>query len=337
MADIQDVAERHRTALRRNEANAFRQMQSAYSAIEKRLIADAEEILASLDKATVSKFFTLRRTKDLLIDIERLLGDYADQVIRPQVIDLAERALYIAQDHADELIRNALGPHPNGVFLPFDSLSAAQIAEIVAVTNDGPLAKLLDGFGKTAAEKARLDLLLGVSLGEHPSKVARRLRKSLNVTQNRAFLIARTEQLRAYREATRAFYQNNKRIVTKWIWCASLSKRTCAACLALNGQEFDTDTPMASHPACRCSMVPKTKTWAELGFPNVKETRPTMESGESWFSRQPVSTQKAVLGPHAYDAYSNGEVTLSDFIHIDRSREWGTTYRRGSLANALNR
>jgi hypothetical protein len=84
-------------------------------------------------------------------------------------------------------------------------------------------------------------------------------------------------------------------------------------------------------------MVPKTKTWKELGFPNVKESRPQFESGEDAFAKQPESIKKAVLGPNAYAAYQNGDVSLNDFIHVDHSREWGTTFRRGSLHNALNR
>lgn len=337
MAEIQDVAERHRNALRRNEATALREMNAAYKQIEKRLIAEAEDILATLDTATISNFFTLRRVKDLLIDIERVMGQLADDVLRPTIIRLAESALVQAQSHADELIRVALGTPPRGVVLPLASLSETQIAEIVAQLNSGPLARLLDGFGRVAAEKARRDLLLGVAIGEHPSKVARRLRDSLRITNSRANLIARTEQLRAYREGTRQYYQNNKHVVETWIWSASFSPRTCAACWALHGQEFDTDTPMTPHPACRCSMVPKTRTWAELGFPNVTESRPQITSGEDAFARQPASVQRAVLGPKAFDAYKKGDVALADFIHVDHSREWGTTYRRGSLDSALSR
>lgn len=337
MAEIQDVANRHRATLRREETAAIRQMTTAYKQIEKRLIADAEDILSNLDEATISNFFTLRRTKQLLEDIERVMKDHADDVLRPTIIRLAEDALDSAQNHGDELIRAALGRPPRGVVLPISTLSEAQVAEIVATLSRGPLARLLDGFGRVAAAKARQDLLLGVALGEHPSKVARRLRRSLNVTQNRAYLIARTEQLRAYRSATQQFYQNNKHVVETWVWSASLSPRTCAACWALHGQEFDTDSPMTPHPACRCSMVPKTKTWAELGFPNVTESRPTFESGEDVFNRQPASVQRAVLGPTAYDAYKNGEVQLTNFIHVDHSREWGTSYRRGSLTDAMKK
>jgi SPP1 gp7 family putative phage head morphogenesis protein len=337
MADIHDVAERHKRALRRNEARAIRTMTTSYKQIESYLIEQVIDILSTLDRATISSFFTLRRTKDLLADIERLLGEHADNVIRPTIIQLAENALSQAQSHSDELVKAALGRGPKGFTLPLASLSEAQIAQIVATLDSGPLAKLLDGFGRVAAEKARRDLLLGVTLGEHPTKVARRLRQSLNVTNSRAVLIARTEQLRAYREGTRTYYQNNKHVVEKWIWSASLSKRTCAACWALHGREFDTDERMPTHPACRCSMVPKTKTWKELGFPNVKESRPQFESGEDAFAKQPESIKKAVLGPNAYAAYQNGDVSLNDFIHVDHSREWGTTFRRGSLHNALNR
>lgn len=332
---IQDTADRHRNALKRSESAAFKSMNTAFHQIEFELMERAQRLIAELgDKVTVSKFLSLKRTRDLLADVDRLMGAHAQQTLRDVILNLSNEAIGAAQEHVDELIREALGRPPKGVVLPLDKLSEAQIAEIVATTQSGPLADLLDGFGKFAAEKAKRDLLLGVALGEHPSKIAKRLRRSLNVSQSRALLIARTEALRAYREASRQTYHKNKHIVSKWVWSASLSERTCAACWALHGTEFDTDTSMASHPACRCSMVPRTKTWKELGF-DVPETRPDFPKGAALFDQQPDSLKRKVLGPQAFDAFKNGDVTLADFIHTDHSREWGTTYRRGSLQNAL--
>ena len=333
MGEIQEVADRHRNALRSNEAAALRQMNKAFKEIETELIAKANSILDDLGTPSVSKFLSLRRTKDLLDDIERVLGAHADDVVRPVLIDLATQAIEEGKVHADELIRKALGG--NTRIIPIATLSEAQVAEILATTLSGPLSRLLNTFGAVGAEKAKRDLLLGIALGEHPKKIARRLRRSLQITNNRAYLIARTETLRSYRESTRRTYQNNSHIVEKWIWSASLSSRTCAACWALHGQEFDTDEKMSNHPACRCSMVPKTKTWKELGFSNVTESRPDFPSGTELFEQQSESLKRSVLGPKAYDAYKNGEVKLTDFIHVDQSHEWGTTYRRGSLQDAL--
>jgi|SRR5687768_11755354 len=336
MSEIQEVADKHRQALRKNEANALKTMNTAFKRIEFELMERAQVLLTDLEaQQSVASFLRLRRTKELLADIDRFMGNHAQRTLRDVIISLAESALNEAQDHADELIRAALGPSPNAKLLPIASLSEAQIVEIVGTMKNGPLARLLDGFGRVAAEHARRELLFGVALGEHPSKVARRLRRSLNITNQRAYLIARTEQLRAYREGTRQFYDANKHIVQKWIWSASLSPRTCAACWALHGQEFDTNERMANHPACRCSMVPKTKTWKELGFSNVPESRPDFPRGTDLFDKQSESVKRTVLGPAAFDAYKRGDVKLEDFIHVDRSRTWGTTYRRGSLANAL--
>ena len=80
---------------------------------------------------------------------------------------------------------------------------------------------------------------------------------------------------------------------------------------------------MRAHPACRCTMVPQTKTWREMGY-NIDEVVEPIEEGESLFAKQPVATQRAVLGSQ-YDRYKNGDITLNDFVYAKQSA-YGTTY-----------
>src|SRR5690606_5660854 len=101
-------------------------------------------------------------------------------------------------------------------------------------------------------------------------------------------------------------------LVTAWIWHAAVSERTCAACWALHGQEFPLEEKMGAHPACRCTMVPKTKTWREMGYQIDGDE--VVPQGEDLFAQQSESTQRAVLGNKNYERYQRGEVKLSDFV-----------------------
>src|SRR5690606_16788234 len=76
----------------------------------------------------------------------------------------------------------------------------------------------------------------------------------------------RTEILNANREASRFTMQQNSNVVAEWVWYASIGT-CCGACLAKHGHTFPLDQPMQSHPSCRCAMVPRTDSWADLGIP----------------------------------------------------------------------
>jgi len=71
-------------------------------------------------------------------------------------------------------------------------------------------------------------------------------------------------------------------------------------------------------------MVPKTKTWREMGY-NIDEST-SVPTGEDLFATQPVATQQAVLGRH-YDRYKRGEITLQDFV-ATRNSSYGKTIVR---------
>jgi SPP1 gp7 family putative phage head morphogenesis protein len=141
------------------------------------------------------------------------------------------------------------------------------------------------------------------------------LNRALSVPAWRSLTIARTETLRAYREASRLTYEQNADVVQSYVWVAALSRRTCAACLALHGQEFPLAEPFGTHPNCRCTLVPRLR----------GEANPVEETGEDWLSRQPAATAEVVLGRTGAAAWQEGAVGLSDFVGERQSAGYGTT------------
>jgi len=146
--------------------------------------------------------------------------------------------------------------------LGWTNLPDETLQTFVGMAGDGsPLAELFDTIPQFVTDAMKLSLAQGISLGEGPRTVARRLQRVAMVGQSRAETIARTEMIRASREAQRQLYTENP-AVTGFRRQATQDARVCLACLALSGTLQKTDEIMPSHPNC---FVPDTKvTHADL-------------------------------------------------------------------------
>ncbi len=221
---------------------------------------------------------------------------------------------------------------PAGVNWSFGLPSPLAIQALVGATQSNtPLAALFNGFGAEAANGAKTALISGVTLGYNPRQIAPSIQDALNISRYRALTIARTETLRSYRDANQATFQANSDVVDQWRWTCSLSSRTCAACLAMDGELFPLDESMDSHPNCRCTMTPVTKGWDDILSPlgidtsDIPDTNPAqdMQTGSEWFDNQSADVQRQILGNAKYDAWANGDFTLDDIVGTNDDPDWG--------------
>jgi SPP1 gp7 family putative phage head morphogenesis protein len=342
MATIYDVIDDQNAAIRKREEQTLKHLAREYSKILKviqvEIDALANEMQLLIDQGTepsISMQYRLERVNALQAQTRIQLRNYAIDTLRPSLIETTTDAVQLGQGHAQQLILKGISPPPS-ITLNLYGLPSQATNNLIATTNSGPLNRLLSTFGELESLKMRQSLTTGLATGKHPYAIARDLTRQANLSFKRAALISRTETLRAYRESHRQTYQANSHLVGSWIWHASMSTRTCATCIALHGTEHPLTESMASHPACRCSSVPKTKTWKELGFnvSDANETSYSTEPGSSVFAGWSTASQIKVMGPNAHAAYANGEVELQDFIRIQNSPSWGTTYTTSSLAQA---
>jgi hypothetical protein len=88
------------------------------------------------------------------------------------------------------------------------------------------------------------------------------------------------------------------------------------------------------HPNCRCSAIPKTMSWEELGFDGIPDSSYRPPLGESWFDSLDDAAQRTMLGPQKFDALKAGEIAKKDLIARPRSKDWGTMRRNASLKEA---
>jgi len=235
----------------------------------------------------------------------------------------------LANEATQRLVETAAGKKPANVSvgLGWTNLPDETLQTFVGMAGDGsPLAELFDTIPQFVTDAMKLSLAQGISLGESPRTVARRLQRVAMVGQSRAETIARTEMIRASREAQRQLYAENPS-VTGFRRQATQDARVCLACLALSGTLQKTDEIMPSHPNCRCVMIPETLSWAEItGDSSIPDTRPQVATGEEILKGLTPLEAQQILGTARYNLYTEG-LPLSDMATVVPNADWGPTTR----------
>jgi hypothetical protein len=141
----------------------------------------------------------------------------------------------------------------------------------------------------------------------------------------KALLIARTEQLRVYREASRQQYEASGVVVGQKRLTAH-DDRVCGACIADEGTVYDLDEVISDHPNGRCTSVPVVE-----GLPEVEWL-----AGERWFREQSPEAQQSILGRGTWDAWEGGEFEFGDLVSRSRDATWGAAIRPTPLQDLVN-
>jgi SPP1 gp7 family putative phage head morphogenesis protein len=303
--------------LRANEGVQIEHMARQYLDVEKALesnIAALVEQLARLRADGIepnwSQLYRLERWQalqlQLMEELARFNGWAADLIKSEQLsmitkgIDNAAAALEMSKPGLSQFVHA----------MPHDALRG-----MVGTARDGsPLGDLLASSYPAIRDVMTRELIRSVALGRNPRVTAQLVRKATGMGLDRALTIARTEQLRVYREATRESYVSAG--VTQYQRIAALDERTCIGCLLADGEILSTESQFDEHCNGRCDLIP-----IVVGVEN-----PMTESGSDWFSRQDEATQLGILGPGRFDAYKSGSASLSDMATKTHDSVWGSAW-----------
>ena len=235
----------------------------------------------------------------------------------------------LANEASISMVETAAGRKPANVSLgsSWTALPDEQLQTFVGMAGDGsPLGELFATIPQVTTDAMTMAMVQGISLGEGPRTVARRVRKVADIGRQRAETIARTEMIRSAREAQRQLYTQNM-AVQGYRRQATQDSRVCLACLALSGTLHKTDEIMPSHPNCRCVMIPETLSWAEItGDSSIPDTRPEVASPERILAGLSESDKLAIMGPQRYAMYKEGK-PLADFVQVVPNQDWGPNTR----------
>lgn len=264
-----------------------------------------------------ARLYRMERYKRLLAQTKVEVEMYADW--SAGVVGRGQEELaWLGLGHGAEAIRLS---YPGGVGVYFDRLPIEAVENMVGLAGNGrPVGELLrnrmiPGKGPEAnAIWGRLvgSLVDGTALGRNPRDVARRMADDLVGGLQKALVIARSEPMRVYREASRQQYAASGVVLGQKRLTAH-DARVCAACIADEGTVYPLGEPLTDHPQGRCTPVPVVQ-----GMPEVEWL-----AGEAWFRQQPPETQVSILGEGRLAAWENGEFGFSDLVTRTRDATWG--------------
>jgi len=214
----------------------------------------------------------------------------------------------LGEDHAAATLETV----KPGISVPLSAGERERILSMVGFASDGsPLANLLAASGDFVRATVTQKLVQAVATAQNPRITAREIRKATGMALNRAMAIARTEQMRVYRDTTLAGYREAG--VQYYQRIAARDPATCIACLSMDGEISTTEASVDDHVNGRCSSIPI--------VPGVEN--PMAEPSQQWFDRQGEATQRAMMGPGRYDLYRSGQVNWNELGKHTHDPVWG--------------
>ena len=266
-----------------------------------------------------------RRAQQGLAAAGRALEDLAELTGTTISADAA-RAIGLGVDGEIAMIGAQLPPGHDGVVRVDD----AQISAMLGRTTQQITAVSWPISAETQAA-IQAELARGMIVGDSPREAARRM---VAATEgrftgglSRALTISRTEMLDAMRTAQHATEQVNAQSLAGWTWGAHLDARTCISCISMHGTEWPLTEPgPIDHQNGRCARLPRTKTWAELGFPNIPEPDLGMIDAGEWFAGLTDEEQRSMLGTRGFDAWQAGTFPMDQWSTRRSTDGWRDSF-----------
>jgi len=277
------------------------------------------DLQAAGEEIGINRLLKMDRYQTLLGQLDTEMIKY-NEWATDEIINRQRLLGKLGIEHSAEAIQLSLAEAGLGVGEFFNRLPVSAIENMIGMTSGGPLGTLLKEDFPAAAEHMTRALIDGVALGLPPGKTARNMMDGMAEGLNRATTIARTEQLRVYREASRQQYETSGAVQEYERLCAK-QPNTCMACIALDGKIYPTSELMDAHPNDRCTMIPLV-----AGVPRIER-----ELAGDWFARQDPDMQREMLGPGRFDLYKRGEIGLQDLAVSSVHPTWGPSVGVASL------
>lgn len=295
---------------------------------------DLREVLLELLVAPEITRAKLQRSQRLLAALALIaaeLDELADQAQIRILTDL-QQIIDTAGGAQASIIDSQLPPNAQQL-VDLDAWSRVdrrQVDAIVRRTTEQITSRMRPLSGE-AMEVVRRELVRGLVAGSNPRTVARsmvrRAEQGFNGGLTRALNVSRTELLDAHRTAAAAGQEQHADVLTGWMWLATLSPRTCPSCIAMHGTVHDLDEPgPLDHQQGRCTRLPQTKTWTELGFDDMDEPPSLVPDADAWFAGLTPNEQRELLGPKRYAAWATGRFPRSAWATRRESDGWRDSY-----------
>ena len=320
------VINNYRAALLQREEAQVNDMVNRWLRVERALEGHIGALALEIERRRAAgemvkpwRFAELERYQSLLAQAQVEIGKYAnwaDALItdgqRQSGSDGAEQARAVLET----IYRDA-----DAVHAAFDILPVEVIESMAGLTSAGsPLRDLLQQAWPDAVDGMTQAMVNSVAKGVNPRQTAKAMANGMAEGLQRCLTIARTEQLRVYREATRQQYAQSG-VVEGYKRVAAKSVRTCLACLFADGRTYPLTTPFEEHPNGRCAPVPVVIGMSEINW----------QTGREWFGGLKAAQQREMMGSKLHEAWASGRVDFDAIVKQHHDATWGDHLRPATL------
>ena len=174
----------------------------------------------------------------------------------------------------------------------------------------------------------------GLVGSETNQQIVKRVRESIDISKRNATTLVRTSVMTVANEARQSVYEDHADVIKSLIWSATLDARVCPECAVRDNKEWDllTKKPIGHsipyrtppiHHNDRCSILPRLKTFRELGI-DIDEVpagkRASMEglvedqNWESFAKRKGDKFLDSVLGQGRAKLYREKKITFDQLL-----------------------
>ena len=277
------VAEEYNEILKRNEIQIQRLFNRALDRSLNRIIRRVRAHLA------IGKTVTVNRNLQILMELNQLVP-----VLSPGKVGQYER-LYRKLLQQASSYGITLAEDLTGQMRP----TAPQLSATVPLQAVEAAARQANGYlmrhGRKFAEKSASMIASGIAEGRPTNAMVQDLRTELGVVKSRAATITRTESIRAYSQASNAYFAQQG--VDLVLFYATADDRACPVCTARAGKIYKrSEISVPLHPNCRCALAPWDADLSDMD-PAYRATgeRHRREVGEAFTSPLSDNLIKAVF------------------------------------------
>ena len=327
-----------RQAQATRDAQVLNDVTRMYARSYSKLKADIDAMLKVIKETGANKDEMLRLsvTRNLLEgvksemnDFANLLGDKIESTIAREIAEANISSLGMVQMMLPGISARLAGTWakiaPDQVYTMYGFLSP----------NGALYSRLKANFGTALADRLKDSLMDGFVTGMNPRAIARMISNSLGTGLNWAMTTTRTANLWAYRTASHLNYQRNSDVVKGWTWFAQLDDRCCMSCVAMHGTQHRLDEILDDHHAGRCTALPTTASYAELGFPGMSDIDMSVTTGKDWFNSLSESRQRSMMGPGVYNSWKNNMFEFDKLSRVYNDPVYGIMRGESSLKALL--
>lgn len=296
--------------------------------------ADVVDMLKTLEKEIIAKVaagvtdWSKARIDQQLKEAQAVISSYYDDASGLMTDTTKEVAQVSASATAQALgvavgSQAAIGVLPTATY--FETLAGN------AIIQGAVQAAWWDRQAQDLTFKFQSAVRQGLVAAETNQQIVSRVLSATDLTARNAESLVHTSIQTVANDARLKTFHDNADLIDANQWIATLDRRTCPSCGALDGKQWKlSDTSLKKPPLhfrCRCSLVPVLKSFKDLGI-NLQDlpdgTRASMNgqvtdtSFESWLARKESTNPgfaNATLGKGRAELWRKGKITIDQMFN----------------------